>query len=72
MCLAFPGKIIKIDGDKATIDYGVEQRIATLMNPEIKVGEYVVVQNQLVLQSVPEEQAIKSIEMWKKAIDNEK
>lgn len=70
MCLAFPGKIIKITGDKAVIDYGTEHRVATLMNPEIKVGDFVVVQNQLILQRVPEDQALKSIEMWKKAIEN--
>jgi len=68
MCLAFPGKIVKIDGDVAIVDYGVDQRPAKLMNPEIKLGDYVVVQNKLILQSIPEKEALESIELWKKAL----
>ena len=71
MCLAIPGKIIKIKGDTATVDYGEEKGEAKLMNPEIKKGDYVVVQNKLILQSVPKEQAIESIKLWKKALENE-
>ena len=71
MCLAIPGKITKIEGDSATVDYDGEQREAKLMNPDIKVGDYVVVQNKLILLKLPEEQALQSIEMWKKALENE-
>ena len=68
MCLAIPGKVIKINGEDATIDYGSEIRVAKLLNPEIKVGDYVVVQNKLVLQSIPEDQALKSITAWAEAL----
>ena len=71
MCLAIPGKVVRIIGEKAIVDYGKEQREARLMNPEIKEGDYVVVQNKLILQSIPEDQAIKSIEMWELAIEQE-
>ncbi|MFH1506772.1 MAG: HypC/HybG/HupF family hydrogenase formation chaperone [archaeon] len=71
MCLAIPGKITKIVGDSATVDYGGEQREAKLINQDIKVGDYVVVQNKLILLKLPEEQALESIELWKKALQNE-
>ena len=71
MCLAIPGKIIKIEGDSATVDYGEDQREAKLINPDIKVGDYVVVQNKLILLKLPEEQALESIKLWKQAISKE-
>jgi hydrogenase expression/formation protein HypC len=71
MCLAIPGKIIKIEGETATVDYGDEKREARLINKDIKVDDYVVVQNKLILQSIPEEQAKESIKLWKKALENE-
>ncbi len=71
MCLAIPGKIVKIEGDSAIVDYDGEQREAKLINQDIQVGDYVVVQNKLILLKMPEEQALQSIELWKKALENE-
>ena len=72
MCLAIPGKVSNIEGDTAIVDYGEEQREAKLINQDIKVGDYVVVQNKLILLKMPEKQALESIELWKKAIANTK
>ena len=43
MCLAIPGKVIKIDDDNATIDYNgiTKQAKITLVSP--KIGDYVLV-----------------------------
>ena len=71
MCLAIPGKIIEIKGDKAIISYGEEKREARILNKEIKIGDYIVVQNKLVLQKIPEKEAKESIKLWKKALKNE-
>ncbi|MEA2036272.1 MAG: HypC/HybG/HupF family hydrogenase formation chaperone [Nanoarchaeota archaeon] len=71
MCLAIPGKVVEINGDFAIIEYGEEKREAKLLNPEIKVGDYVVVQNKLVLQKVEEQEALESIKLWKQALKNE-
>jgi len=69
LCLAIPGKVVKISKGIATVDYGKERREARLMNPEIKVGDYVVVQNKLILQSLPEEQAVRSLKEWEKVLE---
>ncbi|MBD3164101.1 HypC/HybG/HupF family hydrogenase formation chaperone [Candidatus Woesearchaeota archaeon] len=71
MCLAIPGKIVEIEGEKAVVDYGSEKREARLLNPEIKKGDYVVVQNKLILQAVPEKEAMESIKLWREALANE-
>ncbi len=43
MCLAIPGKVIKIDDDNATIDYNgiTKQAKITIISP--KIGDYVLV-----------------------------
>ncbi len=71
MCLAFPGKIVEIKGEDAVVDYGDEKREARLLNKDIKLGDYVVVQNKLILQKVPEKQALEAIKLWKEALENE-
>jgi hydrogenase expression/formation protein HypC len=63
MCLAIPGKVIKIDGDQATLDYGEEQRVVgAQFTPDLEIGEYVLVQAKMIVQRVPKEQAVKFLE----------
>ena len=63
MCLAIPGKVIKVDGDQATLDYGEEQRVVgAQFAPDLKVGEYVLVQAKMIVQKIPKEQAEKFLE----------
>jgi len=65
MCLSVPGKIIKIKGDKATVDYQGEKREASLvLKKEARVGDFVIVSAKFVMEIVPEDEAKKTIEMW--------
>lgn len=59
MCFAIPGKVIEIDKDKqeAIVDYDVEKRTVGIpLLPELKVGDYVLVQAKIAVQIVPEDQ----------------
>lgn len=56
MCLTIPGKIIKIEGDVATLDYGSEKREAKIIDGDYKVGDCVLVQAKIIIEKVPEEQ----------------
>ena len=58
MCLALPGKIIKIEGEIATVDYGSLKREAniTLVN-DVKVGDYVLVHVGFAIEKVDEKRA---------------
>lgn len=42
MCLAIPALILSIDGDTAEVDVGgVRRQIGTMLTPQAKVGDYV-------------------------------
>jgi hydrogenase expression/formation protein HypC len=65
MCLAIPGKIIKIEGDDATIEYPGETRVAKIVDGDFKVGDFVFVSAQIIVQKLSEEEALASLEQWK-------
>jgi hydrogenase expression/formation protein HypC len=42
MCLAIPALILSLDGDSAEVDIGgIQRRIGTMLTPQVKVGDYV-------------------------------
>lgn len=58
MCLAIPGKIISINGTRATVDFQALKReadISLIDNP--KVGEYVLVHVGFAIQKVDKKTA---------------
>jgi hydrogenase expression/formation protein HypC len=58
MCLAIPGKIIKINHDGSCIvDYESEKREAKILTDDISIGDYVIVSNKIVVMKVPKDQA---------------
>ncbi|MFH1802249.1 MAG: HypC/HybG/HupF family hydrogenase formation chaperone [archaeon] len=67
MCLTIPGRIIKIEGDVATLDYGSEKREARIVPGagEFKVGDCVLVQAKIVVERVSEEQMAGWLEVLK-------
>ena len=57
MCLALPGKIIKIEGEIATVDYGSLKREANITLVNVKVGDYVLVHVGFAIEKVDEKRA---------------
>lgn len=52
MCLAFPGKIIKKQGDKSIVSFdGVEREIITSL-VDVKVGDMVLVHAGLAIEKI--------------------
>ncbi|GBE19599.1 MAG TPA: HypC/HybG/HupF family hydrogenase formation chaperone [Candidatus Pacearchaeota archaeon] len=64
MCLAIPGKIIEINDDKVIVDYGKEKREAKALF-KVKKGDYVIVTQKFVINIIPENEALKSIELFR-------
>ena len=64
MCLAIPGKIIQIENDTAIVDYGSEKREAKIFEGNFSIGDYVIVQSKLIIEKVPEDQAISWIKAF--------
>lgn len=56
MCLAFPGKIKKINGQSAVVDFdGIEKEINISLVGDIKKGEYVIVHAGFAIEKVTKE-----------------
>lgn len=64
MCLAIPGKVVKIEKGFATIDYLGEQRKASTELVDVDEGDYVIVQAQFIIQKIPEKEALEAIRVW--------
>ena len=68
MCLQIPGKVIEINENKAVIDYDIEKREAVIVDIKPKLGNWVLVVGQFIVDIVPEENAKLSLEHWKKTM----
>ena len=64
MCLAIPGKIIKIDGRQATVKYPQVIRKAVIGDVVPRVGDYVMVQMGIIIQILSKEDAKISMSAW--------
>jgi hydrogenase expression/formation protein HypC len=68
MCLAFPGKIISIDGQQATADFdGVQKKINISLVPDVKKGEYVIVHAGFAAEKLTNEDAFEVLQEYEKA-----
>jgi len=64
MCLAVPGKVLKIQENKGIVEVGNMKREVFLhLVPDVKVGEYVLVHAGCAIQSIDEEEAMKTLEI---------
>ncbi|AAB98184.1 TPA: HypC/HybG/HupF family hydrogenase formation chaperone [Methanocaldococcus jannaschii] len=70
MCLAIPCKVVEIieeDGEKYAIaEYkGVKQKAKlTLLDKEVKIGDYILIHTGYALEVLSEEDAKLSLEAW--------
>ena len=65
MCLAIPGKIIKIENSKVIVDSAGSLSEAIAKGIKVNIGDYVMVQFGMVTEVVPEKQAETMINNWK-------
>ena len=74
MCLAIPGKVIKIDSDKnhATVDYGEgTKRKANISLVDVKKGDYVLVHAGFAIEVLDEKEAEKTLELFREMLSME-
>jgi hydrogenase expression/formation protein HypC len=74
MCIAFPGKILSINENRsAVIDIGgVQQEVSLdIMDEEVGPGVYVLCHAGFAIHRVDEAQAIETIDLLKKIIEDE-
>ncbi len=72
MCLAIPARIILIEENKATVDFGGVTRVISLaLLPETVVGDYVLVHTGYAIQKVDREEAEKTLDLWRQIFSTE-
>ena len=67
MCLAIPGIVKDIQGEKLIIEYPTETRQALAGGMPLKVGDYVMIQMGIAIKAVTRREALKSWRAWKSA-----
>ena len=65
MCLAIPGKVKEIKGQKIMVEYPTETRQALAGGIDLKVGDYVLIQMGIAIKIVTEKEAHTSWKAWK-------
>ncbi len=64
MCLSIPGKVERIEkSGKIIVDYSGEKREAEMAIVEVKEGDYVIVNNKIVIERISKEKAEKFLEV---------
>jgi len=71
MCLAIPGKIVKIDGDMADVDFGGVTRKANISMVEAEEGLWAVIHAGFAIQIMDEEDAQETIRLWNEVLDSD-
>jgi hydrogenase expression/formation protein HypC len=70
MCLAYPGKVVELDGDFARVDFG-EGTIKEGVNVSLvqaKIGDFVLVHAGYAIQIVDEAEARQTLEYWRQIL----
>ncbi|MBA4601822.1 HypC/HybG/HupF family hydrogenase formation chaperone [Thermoactinomyces mirandus] len=70
MCVGVPAKVVERDDYTAVVDVmGSTMTVGIIFVPEVKVGEYVIVHAGQAMSIIDEENAMLSIEEWRKIAD---
>jgi hydrogenase assembly chaperone HypC/HupF len=65
MCLAIPGKIKEIHGERLMVEYPSETRQVIAGGTPVKIGDYVLIQMGIVIKVVTKKEALESWKAWK-------
>ncbi|AUS96032.1 hydrogenase assembly protein HypC [Clostridium thermosuccinogenes] len=70
MCLAIPGKVVKITEKTCVVDImGAEREASTELLDGVKVGDYVLVHAGCAIQKMDEQEALDTIRMFEEMKD---
>lgn len=69
MCLAVPGKVIELEGNKATVDFGGVKRDIDVSLVDAGIDEYVIVHAGFAIQILEEKVALETLELWRQMFE---
>ncbi len=65
MCLAIPGKVNSISGERADIDFsGISRSIVISLVPGVKTGDYVLVHAGFAIQILDKNEAKETLKLF--------
>jgi hydrogenase expression/formation protein HypC len=66
MCIAIPGQVMAIDGERAEVDVlGSRRRAGTNLYPQVQVGDYVLINAGLIIEIMEAEEALANLALLK-------
>ena len=67
MCLSFPGKVVAIRGESASVDYGPDgiRDNVNLSLVKAQIGNYVLVQGGFAIRVLSDREAEEALEAWR-------
>ena len=69
MCLGIPAKVVEVRETTAIVDYGGYLReVDILLQPDVKVGDYVIVHAGAIIAKIDEKEALETIKLWKEVL----
>ncbi|MBN1803318.1 MAG: HypC/HybG/HupF family hydrogenase formation chaperone [Candidatus Lokiarchaeota archaeon] len=74
MCLAIPGKILKINQEKKTalVDFdGIKQEVVIALIQDPEIGKYVIIHAGYAIEQMNEQEALEAIDQWKEIADEQ-
>ena len=72
MCLAIPGEIVEIEDSHATVDFGgARSKVNTILIPDVKAGDYVIVHVGFAIQKLDRAEAMESLKLWEQLLKEE-
>jgi hydrogenase expression/formation protein HypC len=74
VCLSFPGKVVVITGETASVDYGPDgmRENVNISLVDAQIGNYVLVQGGFAIRVLSNREAKESLEAWKVLRDLQK
>ena len=73
MCLAIPARVVRVDGEKAQVDFGegvLREVNVTLV--DAKVNNYVLVHAGYAIQLMDEKDALETLSLWNEILGSQK
>lgn len=66
MCLGVPAKVIETRDITAIVDFGgVRREVSILLEPDVKVGDYVIVHAGAIISKINRDEALEMVKIWK-------
>jgi len=68
MCLAYPGRIVSLNGDRATADFdGIEKEANVSLVKDVKVNDFIMVHAGFAIQKMDKEEAGEVFRLYEEA-----